>query len=991
MKYILPACLGMLLLEANQAAASPSTRAQDAAIELLLDSVNLELTDYIELQPNQDIETDVDGAEADFLLEERLSQFSDELQLESELSLDKASLSIETDDEDVNAENIAPSRALSVRYLGSESIQARSTNPTDTLFNPSIMGIESDDIVPVDLSGSNSPALTDYSRVENSKPLLRPEGGSTVSTQSLALQAPESSYAAQSTSSTSYSTSGGGAVGGSTGSGGGGAITYQSTTEGSADGSGEDGSGGYNINIPFIVDGRVLINAAASTGMIFTIEDEQAAVDPLPPNFNIQIDGYDITTPEGVVEQPALDGQGLYSGLQMLYTSSYNNSPTITINKLHSMENFTKTLAGDAVGGAINMINGKSEIIFENDSSPVTFKNNHVTSTANGAAGGAIFLSGGASVGDLKANFINNSSSTPNAKGSGTYYSRGGAIAVGITDEYTSGYKPVGTSSIGTITGDFTDNKAAFGGAIYLGGGSSVGSITGNFERNIAEGYKQSNHTSGADGGAIRAFGGEFGSIDGDFTDNVAYAFTGEAIGGAVSLREASVSGVITGVYTGNIVYSATSAAMGGGYSLRDQTNDEPIQLTDVSFYNNVAVTGSNIANNARGAAIYISNSQGITITAENEDVEISNNYTLINSSVTKTTSGTDGEQWNYNIVEGSGVERDYTAIYLDKSNLTLETTAGSDKTITIDDGIVASPTSTNSTITVRDNSHSNIENEYGVFLNGELGMNQLIVETGGVQLGSATHSDGSTTTGSFVDHANLTIMETGRVKTNADYLKNVGTVDLQGVDRNTAALINFTGGKLVSDINPDGARHGHVAITGATIFGVDPDQPTDKTIVNADTISVLNTLELMEATTVNANTLFFYGYDEADVNTTNHIVASPDTVFSFSEIELNFATANPGDIFEIIVSDGTGQLTIDYDFSKTVVFTVDGQTLEQGEDKDFIVRRRDDGGIEVEILIHVPPPPPVPEPSTATLSLIALASFLRRRRRRIQQKSHDK
>ncbi len=968
MKHILIASLCILPLEGT----ATDILQRDTAINILLNSVNLELTDYVTLQSDatQKIIVDSTEAEADFLFEERLAQFSDELQIESNLSLNADELVSEK--EEANTENIAPSRALSVRYLGNEGVHAPSQVQSENILNQPIMGIEESNSIPVDFSSSNAAALIDYSVEEGGEPVLaKLHSTAAIPTAQYSNVAPVANSSA-SAAPTASIVSGGGV----------GAAFYNSAASNTS----AENTPSPTALVPGItLEINGLFTVPSENRFLYTIANESAGADPqLQPNYYLILDGYE---KDGV--KATMDGNG-YAGLQLLFLSNYTNKPTVTVKNLFEVRNFEKNTAGNAMGAAITMINGGGSIIVDNgDNNPVSFKNNTVSSTSGHASGGAIYLSGGPSIGNLHANFINNRAITLNSQGTSNRYERGGAIAVGVPDGNPSGYGvSAKVSSIGSITGNFTDNKAAFGGAIYTGEKSSIGIIKGVFERNIAENYNQVGHSSGGDGGAIRAYSGNFGvvgesyAIDADFYNNVANALSGNALGGAISLWRTELHGALRGDFSGNIAFSKSGSALGGAVVIRDQSNTLPIQFTDVSFENNIAGTGTDSANNVKGAALYITQSTNVTITAAEKDVLISDNYTVTNSTINKTvtTTADEVEQWTYTINEGS--PRDYTAIYLDGSNLTLETTAGSNNTITINDGIDSSSVANTGILTVNDASHANVENEYGIFLNGELGMKHLIVETGGVELGQYTHSDGTVTTGSFSNSANLTVQETGRVKTNADYLKNVGTVDLQGVDRDTAALINLTGGKLVSDINPDGAREGHVAITGSTIFGVDPDQPSDKTIVNADTISILNTLKLMEATTVNTDTLLFYGYDEADVNNTNHIVASPDTTFSFDKIELNFATANPGDIFEIIVSDGTGQLTIDYDFSKTVVFTVDGQQLVQGVDKDFIVRKRADGGIDVEILIHVPPPL-VPEPSTVTLSLVTLSALLARRRRK--------
>ncbi len=975
MRRILIAWLSILSLGESKAKITSDILASDLAISILRDSVSLELTDYMELQPDHATKDCVDSAEAeeDFLLEERLTQFSDELELKSNLSLaEEESILGEGDDTEFK-ENIAPSRALSVRYLGAESVNAPSSTHAESTYNQDIMSTEGSSI-PVSLSASNTSAPSDYS-VKEGNAIKLPKEGNAVASQ--AVVPSDASYATSTASSPASNISSG--IGGIAAiSEGSGTASQQSVTEGNVE---------YHYDVEYRVSGRVKIDQAASTGMIFTIADEQGDT-PLPANFNVQINGY---VKDGV--QPTLDGQGLYSGFQMLYDINYKNAPSITINGLHSMENFKKSIQGDAIGGAITLINGYSKLIFDNDvNTPVIFQNNHVVSTGTtagySAAGGAIFLAGGPSIGDLRANFYNNTATVKDSDGTTSRYARGGAISLIFNEDGALGYVPSSvTSSIASITGDFSDNKASFGGAIYTGSRAVIGSITGNFTRNIAEGYRQIGHTNGSDGGAFRTYGGTFSSITGNFTQNISHAFSGDALGGAISLNGTTINGVISGVYTGNMAFSDHASALGGAFSLRSQASHQSLQLTDVSFYNNVAGTGSSNANHAKGAAIYISNSNDVTITAKNEHVVFRDNYTVTNSSVTKNINGTNNEQWTYDIVENAGAVRDYTAIYLDGSNLTLETTAGSDKTITIDDAIKSS-TSSAGILTIKDTSHSDVENEYGVFLNGELDMNHLIVETGGVQLGSATHSDGSTSTGSFVNHANVTVRESARIKTNADYLDQVGDVILEGgTNIDKAALLNLTGGTLVSNINQSagaaGERSGHIAITGATAFGL--DEGTDRTIVYSDTLSILNTLELQKQASIDTETLFFYGTDISDVNQSlggaNHIIANAGTSFSFSKIDLNFGSAYIGDIFEIIIGDGSGMLTIDYDLtdlSKITILQINGRELTTDEYE--IRRRTSDGGIEVEILRDFPP---VPEPSTITLSLIALSALLARRRRR--------
>ncbi len=828
-----------------------------------------------------------------------------------------------------------PSAHESKALFSDISVQSVSVMPASITAIPSI--------------ASEANSVYDLSEFETGNTLHFNVEEAATTTQAVTSASLSYSAPAVSSSVTSRSASVSGASGFS--SGGSGGVSYSSSVE-------ENTASPLASFFDFNVDGHVVITEEDEAGLVLLST-------MFPGDFNLNIIGTEKTV-DGVVQSPILDGAGLYHGFQIFFRTASTNEFNVNLQGVEAFINFANEGTSGTAGGAISLFNGGT-IDFENTTSDyIEFNNNKVSSTGGHASGGAIFLTGGTSVSDLLAHFDGNIAEVEQQT-STTRYARGGAIFVGKLDSTVNGYSPTDEiSSIGNISGEFTNNKAAFGGAIYMGENGKIGNIYSNFVDNTAEGYKQVSHSQGASGGAFRAWEGEIGGIHSHFTGNAAIAHTGMAVGGAVSLDGTKVSGGITGLYEGNIAYAATGTAQGGAYSLKRQNGTDEIIFTNTNFIGNIAATGlDNTAtkNYTHGGALFIENSADVSIVADGEDVLISNNYVVDNATwdaATRTIKETDKS------------ERDYTAFYIKDSTVTLKTTEGSANSITINDAIRDdNSTATTSEIIVEDNS----TNEYGVKLNGEIGVDHLIVKSGGVELGTATHDDGSVTTGSFSNQSNLTIYTDAKVKTNADYLENVGDIDLQGT-----AELTLTGGTLLSDVNggkfnsgdPLAARTGYIDIIGETTVG-------GASSFHAKQVNVSDTFILTESTSVNVETLVFSGYGKDDVNNGgNQIIADDTTTFAFNMIELNFATANPGDIFELIVAAEGQTIDIDFDY-ETIVFTVAGMELVEGE--DFLVYERADGGVNVEILIKVDPPA-VPEPSTALLSLVALGFSLTRRRR---------
>ncbi len=671
----------------------------------------------------------------------------------------------------------------------------------------------------------------------------------------------------------------------------------------------------------------------------------------LVDGFELNILGTDVVLESGEIDYSTLDGAGLYSGFYINKSGiPASTKAEINLKGIKNFENF-KRQASVAYGGVISLYRGGTVNFGDQH---ITFSNNHAVATSSAASGGVFFVDGGAYVSGINADFYNNSA-TKTATASSTALLRGGAIYV--ADASSSGNLAV----MGDIHGVFDGNMSSHGGAIYVGTRGKIGNVSGVFSNNFAEGSPHvGSTTGGSNGGAIRVWEGSIGSLDATFTGNVCHSIDGSATGGAVSLHHTLINGGVTGHYEDNIVYSNNSAAQGGAYALKSQIADTPIVFTNTDFINNVA--GSSVSPSStvkvQGGAFYIEDSSDVFFVADGQDVTMSGNYT-IKGATWDATTGT--------MTETAGSVKDYNAIYANDSIVTLRTTEGKSDTITINDSILGEG---KSILVVEGNG----DERYDVHINDSIGLPELVVKNGGVELGTYSQAGEEDRVGKFSNNANLTVHGTGIVKANANSLDRVGEVDLQGTSRENAGILELTGGILNSNINGvDGAKTGHVDIIGATAFAKNNE-------VYTDTINVRDTLTLMEESTVDVNTLLFHGYDMNDVNNGgNQIKMDTSTLLSFTDLELHFSEANPGDVFNLIVSDdGVG--VIDVDWSETTVFALAGKYLEYGT--EYVVEERADGGVDVRILIRVDPP--VPEPSSVVLGVLALAATMMRRRRRI-------
>ena len=256
------------------------------------------------------------------------------------------------------------------------------------------------------------------------------------------------------------------------------------------------------------------------------------------------------------------------------------------------------------------------------------FIGNYAISDRSSASGGAIYNDSGSTIGDITGDFIGNyaASDRSSAKGSAIFNDSGSSIG-SITGNFIGNYAVSGggetyggaiynynNSTIGNITGDFignytvSDRNCAYGGAIFNGENSTMADITGNFIGNYIS-------VAGlAHGGAIfNDHNSTIGDITGDFIGNYAVSGSGETYGGAIYNENSAKIGVITGDFIGNYAY-------GGAIY-----NSGTIGNITGSFINNYAQTTSDSAL-ALGGAIYTT--KNLTITANNQPIEFTNNYT---------------------------------------------------------------------------------------------------------------------------------------------------------------------------------------------------------------------------------------------------------------------------------------------------------------------------------------------------------------------------
>ncbi len=245
-----------------------------------------------------------------------------------------------------------------------------------------------------------------------------------------------------------------------------------------------------------------------------------------------------------------------------------------------------------------------------------------------GGPGGAIYNAGG-TIGDIKADFINNSTNAPG----GAIYNSGGTVG-NITGDFIGNISSNGGAIsnsggiIGNITGDFINNSSSVGGAIEIYGGT-VGDITGDFINN------KSSNVGGAVYGDIAnmkgnfinnsAAGGPGGAVLGNITN-----MTGDFINNKSSSNGGAVFGDITnmkGNFIGNTSEYMAGAINGNIEMMNGNFIDNHSSDLGGAIYGNVGRLSGNLIKNSGliGGAIY--STGNIALLADGNNYLISNNY----------------------------------------------------------------------------------------------------------------------------------------------------------------------------------------------------------------------------------------------------------------------------------------------------------------------------------------------------------------------------
>ena len=284
----------------------------------------------------------------------------------------------------------------------------------------------------------------------------------------------------------------------------------------------------------------------------------------------------------------------------------YVPNGTLVVNGLTAIGN-TSTKGN---GGAIN-VTAKEGVVTTATISNSTFKENKATYDNTDCYGGAISVSGGASL------TINNSVFTDNEA------IKGGAIALINGTLNINGITATGNKATGYTDG--TSKKGGHGGAIYVG----TGAFTLNEGTEITANTFTTNSALSA-GGAIYCFDTEtvFTIASATFTENEAKT----NYGGALYIRGASIT-----VDIGNIIANGNKADSGNGgaiyfYAFKNGSVDS-------------IVANNNTASS--GGAIYIAGGTTVDIyelSGEGNSATANGGFAYIGTSTTKIHSGTVGE-----------------------------------------------------------------------------------------------------------------------------------------------------------------------------------------------------------------------------------------------------------------------------------------------------------------------------------------------------------
>ncbi len=646
-------------------------------------------------------------------------------------------------------------------------------------------------------------------------------------------------------------------------------------------------------------------------------------------------------------------------GFQFIGTSGNRITTNITIKGIKEFKHFVGNVDGiinTFEGGSVLKLVYGGTLNFEgySEDNRITFRGNEQSSDGHSSGGGAIIISGGGDVGDLYADFYFNKLDQKPTLVTGLQYGRGGALSVGNWN--TGGSNNTDISTTGRIHGNFVGNESEYGGAIYVGPGGELGAISGLFMNNIAQAaLKTGSTTGGAGGGAIRIHTGAMGNVYADFTGNLSYATVGFSSGGAIALNQMILKGdaegvsTITGVYSGNISFSGTDSGYGGAIAITAQVAKSTLNFTDCTIIGNIAGTVVDNETKARGGAMYFEDSANINISAQGKDVLIRNNYETWGAKLT-TVADPETVALTGKTHTVSGGKIDYNAIYATNSTINVSSTG--DYIVRIDDSIDGGGSGNILNI------NSDSSRDYGVEFNDEITNFTVNMQSGRVKLGTFQHveNDENSYTSAGFRNSKLNISAAATVNTKGDYLSSATAIT-------NAGKIEFVGGTLTQGINSASTQTGHLYINENTTVG-------GSAAVYAQQVDINSILTLKADTTTDVSTLLFSGANMNEINTGEHIVMEAGAMLDFDTIRLEIGSAERQDYFDLIISDGSGDIVYDTDY--TIEFTLGGHLLTQ--ETQYVVETIEQGGLRVRFLI--------PEPSTATLSLAALIALFARRRR---------
>ena len=323
-------------------------------------------------------------------------------------------------------------------------------------------------------------------------------------------------------------------------------------------------------------------------------------------NYNEADKSTRLTNPTGAINNAFID---------LTTASEYNDGPAIYTVRGGDITSITGTFANNqpkpnityAYSGAI--YNSETKI----DKIDATFVNNHAI--GYDAIGGAIY-SLRSEIGTISGSFIGNYAHSIDDE-SGDYYVLGGALrnyrgTVNKIDAYFEGNHA--TSILNPTYGGAVNNEF---GTINELGGTYVNNYT----------FCENTYWDGSFGGAVSnsAMNSLIKNISANFKGNHAGSIDAIASGGAI-YNDCTIEKIENSTFINNYAFSKNNTAQGGALSNSYGTIGE---IINTSFIGNYAISENGLT---KGGAIYTN--KKLTITADNFNAEIKDNYTKTSGTI---------------------------------------------------------------------------------------------------------------------------------------------------------------------------------------------------------------------------------------------------------------------------------------------------------------------------------------------------------------------